>query len=147
MSKQCFVLCFWKFAWIVYIAVSWPQYGWFWLCAFKNGFIQVRGKTAWDTQYRKKPAIGSFLDQFDRSTCKWPSPVIASKKEHWEHCCMDQETKWEKSVLWQVYVSCITNHKHFKAISLILDTCQKLLCLIAINRSYVYPSDKKSAHR
>ena len=42
--------------------------------------------------------------------------------------------------------SCITNHIHFKAISLILDTCQKLVCLIAINRSYVYPSDKKSAH-
>ena len=40
-----------------------------------------------------------------------------------------------------------TIYIHFEAISLILDTCQKLVCLITINRSYVYPSDKKSAHR
>ena len=44
-------------------------------------------------------------------------------------------------------LSCIKNHIHFKAISLILDTSQKLVCLIAINRSYVYPIDKKSADK
>ena len=118
-----------------------------WLCAFKNGFRsevkQLETHSTGNNQLLDCSLIslteGHASDPVQLLELKRNTESIAvwTKKLSERKVCCDTVSLF----------SSITNHKHFKAISLILDTCQKLVCLIAINRSYVHPSDKKSAHR